>query len=664
MIPPPPRDVEPEGAEPENSEPANAEPANSEPENAEPENAELQNEPDVVLSGDAAPDTNGQRSVQSTAGSESERRTSGSLDELPQPAPSPSRVRNRFTRRRATPPGIAWYGFRSVWGHLRHFIASAIATDGIDARDWMRPDAPERLLRRIVKRLGGDPDAKSLAGAMGGEVWIDYLADSGEHALVTEAVARMVFAEYRLTDGRGEALAAPRGRVLIFGGDTAYPVATVKEIHDRLTVPFNRAGKEVEPDGVPRVILGIPGNHDWYDGLDGFSRMFRRKRWGEEEEVRPSLTKMPSAVLGESLDFVGSFVAGEEREKAGAVLIDGYRPVQSASYWCIPLAGDVDLFGVDRQLRRVDGQQVEFFRKRRRRRDAKPWVLLPDPVMAFGKESKTGRDTIDRLPIDLDEEEALVLSGDIHHYRREQLGAATHVTAGGGGAFLHPTPMTTEGRSQAEAEWPSKEQSKAILRNVPWHVMAGRAGTIPHTVMLLLFAPALGVGGFWGRHAGMVSASVVAAIVASVVYALLGNIRTGPRLKVASLSLLAGAMTGLVPAMTAALVAWAESRFSVSLSAWWSGALSLLMAVYFGGFTFGAYLSALTLFGLEETQAFTAIAHPGFKHFLRARVREDGQVDCWVLGLEDPLGEAEVVLVDHFQWNGPAGEALQDSADG
>jgi hypothetical protein len=67
---------------------------------------------------------------------------------------------------------------------------------------------------------------------------------------------------------------------------------------------------------------------------------------------------------------------------------------------------------------------------------------------------------------------------------------------------------------------------------------------------------------------------------------------------------------------------------------------------------FGAYLMLLTLFGLENTQAFTALDHPGYKHFLRLRVRRDGSgIDVWCIGLTDPLRPGEApVLVDAFFW--------------
>jgi hypothetical protein len=51
----------------------------------------------------------------------------------------------RFVRGRASPRGVVWFGVRSFWGHLRHFLAAAIATEDIDSRDWMNPDQPREL---------------------------------------------------------------------------------------------------------------------------------------------------------------------------------------------------------------------------------------------------------------------------------------------------------------------------------------------------------------------------------------------------------------------------------------------------------------------------------------------------------------------------------------
>jgi hypothetical protein len=79
-------------------------------------------------------------------------------------------------------------------------------------------------------------------------------------------------------------------------------------------------------------------------------------------------------------------------------------------------------------------------------------------------------------------------------------------------------------------------------------------------------------------------------------------------------------------------------------------ALGLVLAVFLGVLAFGTYLALLTRVGLEHTQAFTALDHPGFKHFVRLRVRRDGSaVDGYCIGLVDPMAPgSEPVLVDHF----------------
>lgn len=138
----------------------------------------------------------------------------------------------------------------------------------------MQPDDPAELLERMrdVLRERGAGEGDTLARAMGGEVWIDFVADSGDDVSVSHAVAKLVANEYSAPDPSGDgALVLPRGHVLIHGGDLAYPVATVREMSRRLLDPWNRVLEGAEGGDAPRVLLGVPGNHDWYDGLDGFA---------------------------------------------------------------------------------------------------------------------------------------------------------------------------------------------------------------------------------------------------------------------------------------------------------------------------------------------------------------------------------------------------------
>src|SRR5215813_11020856 len=190
-----------------------------------------------------------------------------------EPRTSPSTIR-RFHRGTQAPFAIRWFGMTALAGHLRHLLAAAAASQNFDLRDWMRPSPATVLLDRVGQVLDASTSEGSLSERLGRDVWIDFVADTGDDYEVSVAVGRMLFNEYALSGEESRIL--PRGDLLVFGGDTAYPVASANELERRLLSPWNDVlRKHANPDR-NRVLLGIPGNHDWYDGLDGFCRLFRR----------------------------------------------------------------------------------------------------------------------------------------------------------------------------------------------------------------------------------------------------------------------------------------------------------------------------------------------------------------------------------------------------
>lgn len=574
------------------------------------------------------------------------------------PAPATTDVvRSGLTAGAGARTRVPWFGITSLWGHLRHFVASAIATEDVDSRDWMTPDEPLALADAVAAELGATPRGAPLVDTLGRDLWIDWVADTGDDLEVSRAVASMIFDAYSLPDPDrdGAHLEAPRGDVLLFGGDTAYPVATVNEIHNRVIVPFNSVLHE-RNDGRRRVLLGIPGNHDWYDGLDGFARMFRRKLAAKDEhELEAALDPHGARRLGRAVEWADRFVQGGQVQKPKALVLEGYTALQSASFFLLPLTPTIPLFGVDRQLKSVDLRQRRFFKAWwRRHPGVTPFVALHEPVHAFGEARAHPSTPVASLELDLERDEHLVLAGDIHHYERFRRGRTLHVTAGGGGAFLHPAPLATTCRALPfEREWPGPRQSRALLGAVPWHVASGRSGFLPHLVLLALFAPALGLGAGWGGTAAAVgTASVVAGGLSAVVCALLGGIQKGRVVGVGLLAGAAGVLTGLVPMVTSLALLKAFDLGNLPATPLLFGATSLVLAVLFGALVFGAFLAALTRLGYDHYEAFTALGHPGYKHFVRLRIRADGAgVDGWCLGLEDPLAPGErPVLVDTFTW--------------
>src|SRR5262249_36960889 len=256
----------------------------------------------------------------------------------------------RFHRGTHPPFAIRWFGMSALAGHLRHLVATAAASEDLDIRDWMQPDHPETLLDRVCEVLGASSSGRNLTERLGREVWIDFVADTGDDHDVSLEVGRMLFSEYSFSGD--EARVLPRGDVLLFGGDTAYPAATANELQRRLLQPWNSLLRQKEGRQRPRVLLGIPGNHDWYAGLDGFGRLFRKsvvEPIRNHEPDSSSIDSRPRRVEGfferhlhldelaeslnlaqEAIESLGAFVRGSQVKRRSRLMLAGYRAAQEA----------------------------------------------------------------------------------------------------------------------------------------------------------------------------------------------------------------------------------------------------------------------------------------------------------------------------------------------
>jgi hypothetical protein len=421
---------------------------------------------------------------------------------------------SRFHRGAHAPFAIRWFGMSALVGHLRHLAAVTAASNQLDLRDWMRPDSAAILLERVASSLGAAATGATLAEQLGRPIWIDFVADTGDDHDVSLAVGRMLFAEYRLPGDTPHVL--PRGDILLFGGDTAYPADTADELQRRLVRPWNRALR-ARDDGQVRVLLGIPGNHDWYDGLDGFARLFRRNILEDlteptaADEDPPAeatdalATRVEGAIqrhlhvdeIGESLrlaketiEAIGALLGGSKIRRPTRLALRGYTPVQEASYWALPLAPGLDLWGVDRQLRDADFRQRVFFARRRAETPARKFLFVaPDPALAYGEPNEPGSRLLDATGVTLRSSRLFYLTGDAHHYERQHVGGSLHVIAGGGGAFLHGTRIApTAGSRPPEVVYPDKRTSRRIALGMPLRLAMGTAGFLPHATFALLAA--------------------------------------------------------------------------------------------------------------------------------------------------------------------------------
>jgi hypothetical protein len=255
------------------------------------------------------------------------------------------------------------------------------------------PSDPKFNTDRPVRRLSLDKQEA---------FWVDFIADLGDGFEATYAMAYLL-AQSSL-DVQGSKQELPAGQILIFGGDLAYPNATLEEYRTRCVNPYNWAFTADQHLEQPRrELFFIAGNHDWYDGLAAFSNQFCYE----------------SSALG------------------------GWRCKQERSYFAIKLPYDWWIWGIDVALGdSLDLGQVHYFENVAHRMHAGDKVVIILHAPDWLKPHYDALARICRIARQVGEVCAII-AGDLHHYSRyesQSRNPPLHlITSGGGGAFAHAT---------------------------------------------------------------------------------------------------------------------------------------------------------------------------------------------------------------------------------
>jgi hypothetical protein len=296
-------------------------------------------------------------------------------------------------------------------------------------------------------------DFKAIENEERDEIWIDYVADVGDGWNSTYSVALNLAQPHIKVEGVEKNLR--RGEILFFGGDAVYPSAAEKEYDDRLVQPYRMAFKAGEANLIAAAglmkelhVFALPGNHDWYDSLTAFKDLF-------------------CSHIFNSRRFAG-----------------GWHTRQKRSYFSIKLPHKWWLLAVDMQLsHNIDVSQLQYFESIIEKMEAGSRVILcvsePFWVKAIKYQKVTDEfdekeKSIERLERFFSEKQVEVkvyIAGDLHHYRRFADENGVHkITAGGGGAFLHPThdyDYRHNGQDKdkgfyLKADYPSFEDSRKL----------------------------------------------------------------------------------------------------------------------------------------------------------------------------------------------------------
>jgi len=455
------------------------------------------------------------------------------------------------------------------------------------------------------------------------ELWLDYVSDLGDGWNSTYTVARLLAQPALELAQAGRPERTERGRLLVMGGDQVYPVPTRTHYENRLLGPYRAAMPR--PPAEPVDLFAIPGSHDWYDGLVNFTNIFCRHR-----------------------------------------TIGGRSTHQSRSYFSVQLPHRWWVWGVDLQFGDYfDEAQLAYFADASRQMGPGDRIIV-----CMAKEVETGRKSAevcsDRNLAYLEREViepagasvVLYLKSGRHHYCRYENteGPSQLITAGGGGAFLHPThdlPDRTDAPGAGDpktfrraAVYPSRAASKRLRKRV-WLFpvynlpLAAVLGAIQ---VLLVFMLGLHLD---RRHRAVGFGDLPQALWQSptaFLLIILMIVSFGAMIRFAHdarglTRLLIGFGHSLLQFGGLAGVIVVASRWSAALLEGGASLVAFLGLVWALGGIGGVlgisgYLWATNCLGLHGNETFAPLHHMDLKNFLRLHVDADGALTVYPIGID------------------------------
>ena len=359
---------------------------------------------------------------------------------------------------------VSWFSPTILLKTLKDLVLSKIVGSQLDTRELQTVNENAQGQQAVQQRCRiANPYTLD---ATGDSFFFDFIADTGDGWDSTYTIASLLSRDYLVLEKDESTTRLPRGSFLLMGGDEIYPGPSEKAYEQRLVKPYKHAwdwlwlkqsknnnnreiGTFIQLENKPDL-YAIPGNHDWYDSLIAFRKVFcnifRTKHIGQ------------------------------------------WQAKQSRSYFAIGLPHDWVIlafdFGLDQY--KLDGLQHHYFYNIINSLSSKNRliILAAEPLWVYGgvqnKKLKEAYDEIEQLITQVfsaKHETApkiyLNLSGDTHNYQRyetlsedgfqscinqyaktfdlkqkekESLLSTSknqhkrqHIVAGGGGAFLHPT---------------------------------------------------------------------------------------------------------------------------------------------------------------------------------------------------------------------------------
>jgi hypothetical protein len=563
----------------------------------------------------------------------------------------------RFERQKM----VGWFDFEQLINTGLKTVISTTLGNYADRREIEAALSPDYTFYDLSEKFDEHNENKD-------EIWVDYISDLGDGFNSTYTMAHLL-GKMTLKVGKEQ---LKQGDILIMGGDEVYPTPEIEQYNNRLKGPYKaafpdpddenywlpkdkislkrqkRAVKEpLDPLQRPPFLFAIPGNHDWYDGLSNFIKIFtQQRRFGN------------------------------------------WQTLQKRSYFAIKLKHDCWIWGTDVQLDSdIDQPQKLYFKHigSIMPNNSKIIMCTAEPAWVYRSivpkntsytrldyfiknyidndngwlepetDEKTGKKTVKSHQL------IATLTGDLHHYAHycetDKNGHQfNHMfTAGGGGAFLHPTHNLPKELTGLINENPVLQNCYPDVKTSKWLSYQNFLFPIINKqffafmgVFYVLFAwllwkvkPGVTTIGLISKHESLkleyfvnsipIFSSILIFVLAFLLFGFYKFTDTGSTKN--KFVWLFGVFHGLVHIVGLFVMSWLLARYNMNFDPSKNDPIVLsfvfiIQLFVFGGLC-GAFIMGLYLFfsnhffNIHVTESFSGLAIEGYKNFIRIKFEKD-----------------------------------------
>ena len=253
----------------------------------------------------------------------------------------------------------------------------------------------------------------------------------------------------------------PDIQFVVISSDIVYPSGAMRDYERKFFLPFK---------GIEKPIYAIPGNHDWYDALEGFAATF----FTPEAAVRAMEARIQS---DHNLTITNSEDIRDLVQQASYLRKEYKMPVGYQNAPFFQVSNDQFVFlAIDTGVRRkVDDAQLAWLRSVLEASKGKyVMALLGHPFYAIGEYQGNMNPDFRALHDLLREYKVpLVMAGDTHdlEYYRElpqnnDGHTMHHFVNGGGGAYLSIGAAMAKPENWPTADWASYPSRGPLVRKI------------------------------------------------------------------------------------------------------------------------------------------------------------------------------------------------------